>query len=382
MAINLNCTATRLKQIRETLAYSVDEASQATGLAADRLTAIEHATARPSGDEILILASFYDCDFRALLDETLPPPTAQTGILFRRYGESFRPEDRRAVQEFLRLCQIEAELERLLRRQPKAFTFVPTGNYLKGHGKQAAEALRARFGYTDSEAPRDIYSDFRSVGIHVFRRKLANDEISGLYIEDPSAGHCVLINYNEDIYRQRFSVAHEVAHAIFDSSDGMMLTFESNSTKHDHHDHREIRANSFASNYLMPLTMLKRISSWDESSARHWAQEFRVSTAALAKALKDAKLVDESVARIIRSVRVPKEDKIDPEARLSLTASQRDRRKGLLERGLSNYYVDLCFSAHDQGLISTGRLAEILLVEHAELSDIGILFSRTLSHGI
>ena len=67
---------------------------------------------------------------------------------------------------------------------------------------------------------------------------------------------------------------------------------------------------------------------------------------------------------------------------MSLTASQRDRRKGLLERGLSNYYVDLCFSAHAQGLIRTGRLAEILLVEHAELSDIGILFSRTLSHGI
>jgi hypothetical protein len=52
----------------------------------------------------------------------------------------------------------------------------------------------------------------------------------------------------------------------------------------------------------------------------------------------------------------------------------------LLERGLSNHYVDLCFMAHDRGLISTGRLAEMLRVDHTELSEIGVLYGRTMAH--
>ncbi len=382
MAVNLVHMTARLQQIRVALAYTVDDACEATGLDVHRLLSIEAGEAMPTGDEILILASLYDCDFRTLLDEALPPPAQQTDILFRRYGDSFTPEDRRAVQEFLHLCQIESSLEQQLGLENKAVNFEWSGTLFKAHGQQVAEALRVRLGYSDSEVPRDIYSDFRGIGIHIFRRRLVNDDISGLYIEDPVAGHCVLINYNEDIYRQRFSVAHEVAHAIFDSSEGMMLTFQPNSAKYDKNELKEIRANSFASQYLMPLTMLRRLPKVDESSAPEWAQKFRVSTAALAKALRDANLIDENMGNRIRRVRVPRNEKIDPEAPENLTDAQKRRRLGLLERGLSSHYVDLCFRAHDQGFISTGRLAEVLRVEYSELADIGMLFGRTISHGV
>lgn len=382
MAINLTTVASRLSQIRKALDYSVQDVEKATGLDKNRLLGIEEAELKPSGDEILILAAFYDCDFRALIDEKLPAPAQQTDILFRRYGESFTAQDRRAVQEFLLLCQIETSLESALGKKPVDFNFIPTGTYYKGHGQQAAEALRALLHYKDIEVPRDVYTDFRSLGIHVFRRKLANDDISGLYIEDPIAGHCVLINYNEDIYRQRFSVAHEVAHAIFDSSEGVLLTFEPKSTKYARNDFKEIRANSFSSNYLMPRSMLSRLPKLDKTSALHWAQQFRVSTAALAKALKDAELIDEHTAQIIKSVRVSRDEKIDPEAPNHLTPSQLDRRLGLLERGLSHHYVDLCFRAHENGIISTGRLAEVLRIDHSELAEIGTLYGRTISHGL
>ncbi|MHB1633055.1 MAG: helix-turn-helix domain-containing protein [Acidithiobacillus sp.] len=382
MAVNLVRMTKRLQQIRVALAYTVEEAGKATGLDVHRLLSIESGDATPTGDEILILASLYDCDFRTLIDEALPPPAQQTDILFRRYGDAFTPEDRRAIQEFLHLCQIEASLERQLGLVNEAVHFEWSGTLFKAHGQQVAEALRTRLGYSDNEAPRDIYSDFRRIGIHIFRRKLVNNEISGLYIEDPVAGHCVLINYNEDIYRQRFSVAHEVAHAIFDSSEGMMLTFQPNSARYDKNELKEIRANSFASHYLMPLTMLRRIPKVDESSAPEWAQKFRVSTAALAKALRDANLIDENMGKQIRGARVPRNEKIDPEAPENLTEAQKRRRLDLLERGLSSHYVNLCFKAHDQGDISAGRLAEVLRVEYADLADIGMLFGRTIGHGI
>ena len=382
MAINVNLVAERLRQAREALQYSIEEASEETGISGARLIDIESGKEVPSGDDVLILANLYDCDFRLFLDENLPTPVHQSDVLFRRYGESFSAEDRRSVQEFLYLCQIEASLERLLEIRTSPFTFSRSGSYVKGHGQNAAEALRHHLGYKDNEAPRDVYSDFREIGIHVFRRKLSNKDISGLYVNDPIAGHCVLINYSEDLYRQRFSAAHEVAHAIFDFAEGVLLTYEFKSAKYDENDLREIRANSFASHYLMPVTMLMGLPDLDEVRAKHWAQQFRVSTAALAKALKDAGLVDEAAARRIRAVRVPRDIKIDPEAPEFLSESQRDRRLALLERGLSNHYVDLCFMAHDRRLISTGRLAEMFRVDNTELSEIGVLYGRSLSHGV
>lgn len=354
MAVSVNLVAERLRQARETLQYSLGEASQAAGIASDRLYAIESGRVAPTGDDVLILASLYDCDFRAFLDENTPPPIQQTDVLFRRYGETFGAEDRRAIQEFLYLCHIEASLEQQLEIETSSFTFRPSGSYVKAHGEGAAEALRRELGYRDNEVPRDVYSDFRSIGIHVFRRKLINDDISGLYVKDPVAGHCVLVNYSEDVYRQRFSVAHEVAHAIFDSDEGVLLTYGSKSGKYDAADLREIRANSFASHYLMPVSMLKGLPVLDAESAKHWAQQFRVSTAALAKAMKDAGLVDEAAAKRIRAVRVPMDDKIDPEAPEHLGEKQKARRKALLERGLSNHYVDLCFKVHDRAQISHG----------------------------
>lgn len=379
--LDLKTLAARLCHAREVLTYSIDDVSQGTGLDHERIVAIEAGTQVPLGDEILILASFYDCDFRAFLDANVPAPVQQTDILFRRFGDSFSPQDRRAVQEFLRLCETEAELEGLLKIPKQVFAPTVSGNYYKAHGEQASDALRQHLGYAENAAPRDVYVDFRKIGVHIFRRELANSEISGLYIQHPSSGHCVLINYDEDIYRQRFSVAHEVAHAIFDSAGGVMVTYQAASSKYSAKDFQEIRANSFASCYLMPPRMLRKLGRVDQSNALHWAQQFRVSTAALAKALKDNGLVDDNAAAAIKSVRLPKEEKIDPEAPENLSPLQRERRLTLLQRGLSDYYVGLCMESHYRNLISTGRLVESLRVDYGELVEVAALYGRTVGHG-
>lgn len=71
-------------------------------------------------------------------------------------------------------------------------------------------------------------------------------------------------------------------------------------------------------------------------------------------------------------------DKVDPEAPDYLTEVQVNRRKQLLERGLSDYYVGLCFEAHQRGLISAGRLGEALLADHRETREISILYGRSI----
>ena len=380
MAVDPSIVARKLKQARELQSLTLSTVSEATGISSKRIDLIETGKSNASGDEVLILANFYRHDFRDFLDENRPAPFEQTNILYRQYGDTFTPEDRRTIQEFLYLCEIEFTLENLQGTLKQPFNFVTSGKYFKAHGEIAAQDLRDHLGYSVNEIPLDVFADFRKIGIHIFRRRLVNHDISGLYIEHPIAGHCVLINYHEDLYRQRFSVTHEAAHVIFDSSEAVTVTFQSSSSRYDKKDLREIRANRFASCYLMPPSQLPRLPQWTSDKAIEWAQRLRVSTMALSIALREADIVDEATAELIRRVKVSSSDKIDAEVSLNLTARQRNRRFSLLKRGLSDYYVGLCFDAHQKGVISTGRLGEALLADHTEVREISVLYGRSIQN--
>jgi len=190
MKIDLVLISTRLAEARRLQAVELAEVATQTAIDTGRLASIEAGKQTPSGDELLILANYYARDFRDFVDPSRPEPFKQTDILYRRFGQEFTPSDRRAIQEFLFLCEMEATLEKELGRRSAPFLFTPTGNHLKSHGDQAAKALRRQMGYSTKQIRLDIYFDFRSIGLHVFRRRLTNSEISGLYIEHPIAGHC------------------------------------------------------------------------------------------------------------------------------------------------------------------------------------------------
>jgi hypothetical protein len=52
----------------------------------------------------------------------------------------------------------------------------------------------------------------------------------------------------------------------------------------------------------------------------------------------------------------------------------------LLWRGMSNSYVSLCFDAYNQGHVSAGRLAEMLLADESELREVAELYGLTLAY--
>ncbi|BEP62336.1 XRE family transcriptional regulator [Variovorax sp. V213] len=379
MAIDLRLLGSKLAKYRGQLQESLLDVAASTGIDTARLTQIEGGQTEPTGDEILILADHYRCDFKFFISNEQVAPFEQTETLYRAHGSDFSKEDRRAVQDFLYLCETEDFLMREMGRAPGSFTFSPTGGYFKGHAEDAAARLRSAMGHADNAVPRDVYAEFRSVGVHVFRRKLGNSNISGLFIAHPVAGKCALVNYSEDIYRQRFSAAHEMAHAIFDADIGVSVSFE----RADASDLVETRANRFASCYLLPPAFLSKLpnpNGWSDSDAIGWANKLRVSCVALANALRGAKLADQATSARISRLRIPRTIKMDPELPDSLNPLQRSRKEQLLERGLSDHYVELCFEAQNSGVISQGRLAEALLCSQAELLEMAKLYSRTL-HG-
>ena len=359
----------------------MDDVAQRTGIPGASLESYELGKATPTGDEILILASFYKCDYKFFLTDERVAPFEQTELLFRKYGDQFSSDDRWAVQEFLFLCEGEHFLRQQLNRdQTFPFHFSKSGSYFKGHGESAAAALRSHLQYSSNAVPRNIYEDFRSIGIALFRRRLVNSNISGLFIRHPVVGMCVLVNYSEDIYRQRFTAAHEAAHAILDAEQDLIVSFS-----WDRNELVEIRANTFASCYLLPPDFLRSLpdpGSWSDDDAIHWAHKLRVSTEALSFALEYANLVDSMTGERIRRVRVPNDMKVDPELPQSLSGKSRARKLHLLSRGLSDHYVALCFDAYSANVISADRLREqLLLDDDVALIELAVLYGRSLKYG-
>jgi Zn-dependent peptidase ImmA (M78 family) len=375
MGLDLQEFGVKLRKYRDQLKLTISELADRTGISENLLEQFEAGQSAPSGDEVLIVSDFYHCDYRFFISNERLAPFEQTENLYRRYGNEFSKEDRWRVQEFLFLCECEEQLKRALNRPNREFTYRPKGNYFKGHAEDAAKRLRQYFGYGDDRIPSDIYRDLRSLGIHILRRKLENSNVSGLTVRHPFAGNCILVNYSEDIYRQIFTVAHETGHVLMDKED-VVVSFR----QWKGNDLVEVRANTFASRYLLPPELLRKltVARWDSAEAIVWANKLRVSVIALAIGLKENGIIEDATFKLISAARANSDLKTDPELE-GLTGKSLDRKRTLLERGLSQSYVSLCFDAIAESVITNARAAEMLLVEEVELLDLAEMFHVKIS---
>lgn len=365
----LTTIRTAFGQDRETLALS-------SGIGADRLVVLEEGGAEPTGDEVLILADRFKKNFRYFLVDDASDPDADVEFLFRHNGDDLPPADRVAISEFVYLCRCQATLEREMGRRPlhPGFQFRPTSTYFIGHGRRCAAELRRHLGLNDNEVIRDVFASMRSMGFKVFRRRLENSNISGLFMRHPEAGPCVLVNLAEGMARQRFSAAHEWGHGLMDDKPIILSTIgEWSST-----DLVELRANTFASDFLMPPAVLSSVGErWnDPKVVSDWADRFRVSVPALLTALVAAKLITREKREELRSAVRPPEPP-DPELE-GVNPTQLQRRRLLLERGISAEYVHLCFDAFSRKLISFGLLCEMLLSSESGVQDIAQVFGQSI----
>lgn len=380
MPLDLDLFAGKVRKYREQFQESHEQMSASTGIAVERITLLEQGSSLPSGDEILIIADHFQCDYKFFISNERLAAFEQTETLFRRWGNELSPRDRWAIQEFLYLCECEEYLWGELGITSTELEFKKRGTHFKTHGIEAAKQLRNFLGYAPNQLRPNAYADFRRLGLHVFRRRLENSEISGVFVKHPTAGRCVLVNYVEDVHRQHFTVAHEAGHAILDETEDVLVSF----TSWNKNDLSEVRANAFASHYLMPPEFLRSIphpNAWTSDKAAEWALKLRVSTTALAYALHTAKLIPESTVEVIRRTRVPRTEKRDPELSDSLAPRSRDRWEKIMQQGLSPSYVGWCFEAYRQEKISAGRLGEMLRVLPDELPEIALLAGVQLTYG-
>lgn len=382
MAIDLEMFANKVNRYCDQLQVSLQDMADQTGISTERLNSLVTQKEQPTGDEILIIADFFKCDYKFFISNEKLAPFEQTEELFRSHGDVLSSEDRWNIQEFLFLCECQhfllQETSQILK--PQKFMFKKSGTYYKGHGQKAAEQLRQFLNYPSNAVPINVFKDFRRLGINIFRRQLGQSAISGIYIYHPVAGDCVLINYSEDLFRQRFTAAHEAAHAILDDDRDFVVSF----TKWDRKDLSEVRANTFASYFLMPPALLKKIpdsNSWDKNKIIFYSKRLMVNPEPLTYALKETDLITDAEVAEFKTLKVPQDEKFDPELPTDLSRLSRKRKENLLQRGLSDDYVSLCWSAYEIGQVTRGRLAEMLLTDETELDELCALYGRTLDHG-
>ena len=156
MTFDLSLFSSKLIKYREQLQTSLDEVSAVTGISTQALVTLENAERRPTGDEVLILADYYQCDYQFFISNEKLAPFEQTETVYRRHGDEFSKEDRWTIQQFLFLCECEEFLLNALpRRDYKPFRFSKVGTYFKGHGEQAATKLREHFDYSSIQVGSD-----------------------------------------------------------------------------------------------------------------------------------------------------------------------------------------------------------------------------------
>lgn len=373
MPIDKIALGNKLKRCRNNLKLDLPEVSHKVGFAQDQIHKMECGEIEPTGDEILILADFYKQDFRYFISNEKLSASEQIEVFYRKFGNEFSKDDRLAIQEFIFLCENE---ESILQNQEikKINLSIPSSKGVyKSQGIDAAKQLRSFLGYTGKQLYKDIYSEFRKIGIHIFRRRLSNSKISGLFIKHPFAGKCILVNFSDDIYRQNFTIAHEVGHALLDDNIEYNISFNKES------DYREYRANAFASSFLVPEEAFGNTNGlkWTDNLILEISNKLKVNVQTLLIALSNYGKITQNEYDNFKKLKVPISAKEDFEL-TNLSDKRLISKKLVIERGLSDFYINKCHEAYSNGFISAGKLSEMLLVNDSELPELLNLFSLKL----
>lgn len=379
MSFDYKVIGKKIEESRESLLIETKEAADLLSLEVDEYKKIEQGEQFFSkgkeryinGDEIIILSNFLKRDFRYFVTGDYPSSESQIQEMFRQ-NSSLIKDDRIAIQEFVRLCEYEHYLEEILEYKKqklldyKNYKF-KTKNY-KTQGKLIASLERKRLSLRSSPID-DIFELIRQQGIHIFKRKLQANNISGLYILHPNVGHCILINYSDDLYRQNFSAAHEYCHSIIDSYLEQIVSYK------DVRDKYEWRANNFAGNFLVCNDLLikkfKNLNSYPNyiKAILEMAHYYKVSSMVIIFRLLELGLIDSNLKDKLltdNDLIIKSKIKIDPEIPEELSPGFKEKINILIQKGLSWYFLELCQKAYRDNQITFHKILEMLSIPFEE----------------
>jgi Zn-dependent peptidase ImmA (M78 family)/transcriptional regulator with XRE-family HTH domain len=241
----------RIRQARESCAMTQEEVAEKLGVSRSILVQIEQGKRPISGLELRTLAYLFARDIREFLaDEFAEDDVVRA--LFRSHEEVGEEGVRQALRDCIALGHELTDLEDVLGISRAALTVATYAHAFPRSrweaiqiGEHVAMEERRRLGL--GSAPLgDVSSLIEAQGIRTGTVSMP-DAVSGLTISHPSVGPFVVINERHFPERRRFSWSHEYAHVLLDKDTIGMVSREA-----ERDDLREVRANTFAANFLLP----------------------------------------------------------------------------------------------------------------------------------
>lgn len=278
--MQLGLIGANLKQARQSLRLSQTTVGKELGLPRQAISALEAGKREITFAQLLKLTNLY----RLPLDFFLKPQQPREAVPLphvERRGNASKSDkpldrrDRREIQLFIDYLKMATNVGPI----PKATIWRRGG--IQPLGK-IAEQVRLTAGL--GSPPVNVYKALASFGIRVRMTSLRS--ISGAFVpggDDWPPG--VLINSDQPSDRQRFSAAHELGHYVLEHArrgDAEMV-----SPLGRRFDTKEVEADSFAAEFLMPAEMilsdLKQFRKSDklEEAVYHLANRFLVSYQAM-----------------------------------------------------------------------------------------------------
>ncbi|MBI5345874.1 MAG: ImmA/IrrE family metallo-endopeptidase [Chlamydiae bacterium] len=250
--MDLKKLAKRISQARKRVGLSQERVEQILGMAQKAMSRIESAERLVSTLELDKLAKLFHMSIQDFFEDKESDDEEFIIALHRAtpsLEKSFKFQNE--VDRCIQICKKGAFLEQILnlplKQRSVSYSFKNPNNVLEAirQGEQAAKEERSRFGI--GKLPIfDLVELISSQGIWCASTDLPS-EMSGLFLHHSSFGRAILINANHARFRQRFSYAHEYAHALFDSDHKILVSDAKNAS-----DLIETRANAFAAAFLLP----------------------------------------------------------------------------------------------------------------------------------
>jgi Zn-dependent peptidase ImmA (M78 family)/DNA-binding XRE family transcriptional regulator len=234
----------RLATARTNAGLTLDDAAQKVGLAPKDLEDIENGIQPVPASRILELSKHYGVPASTIILGSNP---ASLQVKFRAQGS---PRDRVLAAIGLQHEALTDLLEILNRRVSPSLPNLnlPVMPDAITDGEEAARAFRAHLGLT-GPIP-DLHALVQKYGVQVLEATLPED-VSGIYVRGERGEESLLIQPEDTDGRQRFSLAHELGHALLDIKEQTIVS-ERNSTQA-----LEVRANAFAGELLLPGSELR-----------------------------------------------------------------------------------------------------------------------------
>jgi Zn-dependent peptidase ImmA (M78 family)/DNA-binding XRE family transcriptional regulator len=252
--------AENLARARSESGLGQEDVANALGVSRAMVSYWEAGSRVPNDRQLAALSRLLWTPIAVLLGAEEVPPAPDVAAMLMRGADHELPDDAfPGVREFVEFLDSYADLAEAARFSIRGMHQSP---FVSGAGFESADDARRK-----AEEVRaylrvglgpigDIDALCELLGVTVYRAPLGLDlarTVSGAFYNHPAVGFSILVNLDMTPGRRRFTIAHELAHALFHSESERYIVSTSGKPP------RERFADAFAGEFLMPTEGVRRV---------------------------------------------------------------------------------------------------------------------------